>query len=139
MPDDLTLGELARNADRLEARLDRALKDLDDRLTALAARMVPSELWKSEHESLEASVQELRDDVREAVARIERTSLERMGVLTEKIDALGRRIAAHERAHAEGSAWSRSRTLTVIGIVVAAAATIAGAWIAAVLAAKGVH
>lgn len=139
MADDLTLGELARNQGRLESRLDRALKDLDDRLTALAARMVPAELWKAEHEALEGDVRELRDDVRDAVARIERTSLERMAVLTEKIETLGRRIAAHEEAHVAGHAWSRSKTLTVIGIVVTAAATIAGAWIAAVLTAKGVH
>lgn len=139
MADEPTLGELSRNLARLESRLERALKDSDDRLAALASKMVPAELWKAEHEALENDVRELRDDVREAVARIERTSLERMGVLTEKIDALGRRIGAHEKAHAAGSAWSRSRTLTVIGIVVAAAATIAGAWIAAVLTAKGVH
>lgn len=139
MPDEVTLGEVARNVARLEGRLDKSLKDLDDRLTALAAKMVPAELWKSEHEALEDDVRELRDDVRDAVARIEHTSLERMGVLTEKIDALGKRIGAHEKAHAVGSAWSRSRTLTVIGIIVAAAATIAGAWIAAVFAAKGVH
>lgn len=139
MGDDLTLGELARNLSRLEGRLDRALKDLDDRLTALAAKMVPSELWKAEHEALEKDVQELRDDVREAVGRIERTSLERMGVLNGRIDALGGKLDKHEKAHADGSAWSRSKTLTVIGIIVTAAATIGAAWIAAVLAAKGVH
>lgn len=139
MPEDLTLGELARNHDRLEKRLDRALKDLDDRLAALAARMVPAELWKSEHEALEKDVRELRDDVRDAVARIERTSLERMGVLTDKIEALSKRIGAHEKTHTDGSAWSRSKTLTAVGIIVGAIATIAGAWIAAVFAAKGVH
>ncbi len=139
MPDDLTLGELARNHARIDARLDRSLKDLDDRLAALAARMVPAELWKAEHEALEKDVQELRDDVRDVVTRIESTSLERMGVLTEKIEALGKRINAHEKAHTEKSAWSRSKTLTVIGIVVTAGATIVGAWVAAVLAAKGVH
>ncbi len=45
----------------------------------------------------------------------------------------------HEKSHQSTAAWSRSKTLTAIGIVVGAIATIAGAWIAAVLAAKGVH
>lgn len=139
MGDDLTLGELSRNHSRLEGRLDRALKDLDDRLTGIATKMVPAELWKAEHEALEKDVQELRDDVRETVARIERTSLERMGVLTEKIEALNKRIGAHEKTHTDGRAWSRNKTLTVVGIIVTAATTIGAAWIAAVLAAKGVH
>lgn len=139
MADEVTLGEIARNLADFKSDVRQSLKDGDNRVTDLASKMVPSELWKAEHEALEDDVQELRDDVREAVARIERTSLERMGVLTEKIDALGRRITTHEKAHAAGNAWSRSRTLTVIGIIVAAAATVIGAWIAAVLAAKGVH
>lgn len=139
MGDDLTLGELARNHTRLETRLDRALKDIDDRLAALAAKMVPAELWKAEHESLEREVRELRDDVREATGRIENTSLERMGVLNGRIDAIGKRISAHEKAHTDQRTWSRSRTLQVVGIAVAAAAAIAAAWVGAILAAKGVH
>ncbi len=139
MADEVTLGEIARNLADFKSDVRQSLKDGDNRVANLASKMVPSELWKAEHEALEDDVQELRDDVREAVARIERTSLERMGVLTEKIDALARRISAHEKAHAAGSAWSRSKTLTVIGIAVTAAATIAGAWIAAVITAKGVH
>lgn len=139
MAEDLTLGELSRNHARLEARLDRALKDIDDRLAALASKMVPAELWRAEHEALQRDVRELRDDVREATAKIEKTSLERMGVLREKIDALGKRLDGHEKRHTESGAWSRSKKLTVVGILVGAAATIAAAWLAAWLAAKGVH
>lgn len=139
MADEVTLGELARNLADFKSDVRQSLKDGDNRVANLASKMVPSELWRSEHEALEDDVQELRDDVRDAVARIERTSLERMGVLTEKIDAVAKRITDHESAHAAGSAWSRSKTLTVIGIAVGAIATVAGAWIAAVLTAKGVH
>ncbi len=143
MGDEMTLGELARTVNRLEARVERSLKDGDDRLAALASRMVPTDLWKAEHQALQDEVKRLRDEVREtlraAAAGWDKTSLERMGVLTGRIDALVGRITAHERLHADRGAWSRNRTLTAIGIAVTAAATIAGAWLAAVLAAKGVH
>lgn len=139
MADEVTLGELARTQAAFERRIEAALKAGDDRHADLAGKMVPTDLWKAEHEALEDDVKELRDDVREAVARIERTSLERRAVLDAKIDAVNKRIDAHEKAHAEKSAWSRSKTLTVIGIVVTAAAAIAAAWIGAIVAAKGVH
>jgi len=137
--EDRTLGELARNLADFKRDIRESLKNADDRHADLAGKMVPTSLWQAEHESLERDVAELRDDVRQAVERIERTSLERMGVLTEKIDKLDRRIGAHESAHRDSNAWSRSKTLTAIGIAVGAVATVAGAWIAAVLAAKGVH
>lgn len=139
MADDLTLGELARNLAEFKEGVRQSLKAGDDRHADLAGKMVPTDLWKAEHEALEDDVKELRDDVREAVARIERTSLERRAVLDTKIDAVNKRIDAHEKAHADKSAWSRSKTLTVIGIVVTAAAAIAAAWIGAIVAAKGVH
>lgn len=143
MPDDLTVGELSRRLDGIERRMEQAFKDSDDRHSKLAREMVPTDLWKAEHVALGDDVKELRDElraaIRDAAARIDRTSLERMAVLTEKIDALGRRISAHEKTHAAGNAWSRSKTLTVAGIIVTALATVLGAWIAAILTAKGVH
>lgn len=139
MADDLTLGELSRRLSAFERRIEGALKAGDDRHANLASKVVPTDLWKAEHEALQAEVKQLRDDIREAVARIERTSLERMGVLTARIDALGKRIDDHEKTHADTGAWSRSKKLAVIGILVGAAATIAAAWLAALLAAKGVH
>lgn len=143
MADDPTLGELARNLARIETHLDRALKNSDDRVANLARDMVPTELWKAEHQQLQDEVKSLRDELREAirdaVARVNTTSLERKAVLDGQIADLTKKLAGHEKAHAERSTWTRNRTLTTIGIIVGAAATIAGAWIAAVLAAKGVH
>lgn len=139
MSDDMTLGELARNQAAFERRVKADLKAVDDRHADLARKTVPTELWKAEHESLEADVQHLREDVHDAVARIERTSLERMGVLNGRIDTLATWQKSHDEAHANSSQWSRSKTLTVAGIIVTAIATVVGAWIAAVLAAKGVH
>ena len=131
----MTDGEIKRSF----ARIEQSLKNADDRHADLAGKMVPTTLWQAEHEALEKDLRELRDDVREAFARIERTSLERMGVLNERIDAIGKRITAHEKAHTDQRTWSRSRTLQVVGIAVAAAAAIAAAWVGALLAAKGVH
>lgn len=139
MPDDLTLGELARTQAAFERRVKADLKAVDDRHADLAGKMVPTDLWKAEHEALEADVQHLREDVHEAVDRIERTSLERMGVLNGRIDSLARWQRTHDETHASSSQWSRNKTLTVVGIIVTALATVVGAWIAAVLAAKGVH
>jgi hypothetical protein len=131
----MTDGEIKRSF----ARIEQSLKNADDRHADLAGKMVPTALWQAEHEALERNVAELRDDWRQAVDRAERTSLERRAVLDAKIDALVKRADEHEKAHAERSAWTRSRTLQAIGIAVTAAAAIAAAWIGAILAAKGVH
>lgn len=143
MADEQTLGEIARNLARLETRVEGALKNSDDRLANLAREMVPTALWKAEHQDLQDEVKQLRDEVREtirtAAAGWDKTSLERMGVLAGRIDAVAARISEHEKGHAEKGAWSRNRTLTTIGILVGAVASIAAAWIGAVLAAKGVH
>jgi len=131
----MTDGEIKRSF----ARIELSLKNADDRHADLAGKMVPTTLWQAEHKAIEKDLLELREDVRQAVERIERTSLERMGVLNDRIDAIGKRIAAHEKAHTDQRTWSRSRTLQVVGIAVAAAAAIAAAWVGAILAAKGVH
>lgn len=131
----MTDGEIKRSF----ARIEQSLKNADDRHADLAGKMVPTTLWQAEHKAIEKDLLELREDVRQAVERIERTSLERMGVLNDRIDAIGKRITAHEKAHTDQRTWSRSRTLQVVGIAVAAAAAIAAAWVGAILAAKGVH
>jgi chromosome segregation ATPase len=137
--DDLTLGELARSLADFKQSIRQSLKDGDNRLAELAGKMVPTDLWKAEHRALEEDVKHLEADVREAVARLERTSLERLGNLNTQLGAIRDAQKAHERAHRESSAWSRSKKLTVLGITVGAAATIAAAWLAALLAARGVH
>jgi hypothetical protein len=141
--DDPTPGEIARNQSRLESRVETALKNSDDRLADLASKMVPTELWKAEHQDLQREVKELRDELRKALRDAatgwDKTSLERMGVLNGRIDAVAARITEHEKGHAEKGAWSRNRTLTTIGILVTAVASIVAAWVGAVLAAKGVH
>lgn len=82
--DDLTPGEIRRSFDRIE----RALKDGDDRHATLASKMVPVDLWQSEHRSLEGRLQEHRDDTRAALDRVERTSQERRAALTQDITAV---------------------------------------------------
>lgn len=77
-------GEIRRSFDRVE----RALKDGDDRHAALAARMVPVDLWKSEHRTLESRLQEHRDGTREALERVERTAQERRAALAQEIAAV---------------------------------------------------
>lgn len=131
----MTDGEIKRNFERLE----RGQKDGDDRHAKLAAAMVPTTLWKAEHEALTDDVRELRDEVRETAKRVERTSLERMGVLTGKIEGLGKRQSAHERSHADDGNWSRNKKLAVAVALLGAAATLVAAWIAAALAAGGLH
>lgn len=139
MADDPTLGELARNLDRLERRMERTAKDADDRLTKTAADMVTAELSRTQHRALEEDIKHLDTDMRDGFARVERTSLERKAALDGQITALRKGQEAHARSHAEKASWSRSKTLTVVGITVGATATVAGAWIAALLAAGGVH
>lgn len=139
MADDLTLGELARNLADFKKDVRQSLKDSDNRVTDLASKMVPTDLWKAEHRALEDDVKHLETDVHDAVARIERTSLERLANLNDQLAAIRTAQAAHEKAHADQRTWSRSRTLQAIGIAVTAAAAIAAAWIGAIVAAKGVH
>lgn len=139
MADEVTLGELARNLADLKEGLRQSLKDGDNRVADLASKMVPTELWKAEHRALEEDVKHLEADVRDAVARLERTSLERLANLNGQLAAIRKAQAAHEAAHRESSAWSRKKTMGVIGIIVGAIASVVGAWIAAALAAGGVH
>lgn len=139
MADDLTLGELARNLADFKKDVRQSLKDSDNRVTDLASKMVPTDLWKAEHRALEDDVKHLETDVHDAVARIERTSLERLANLNDQLAAIRAAQAEHEKAHADQRTWSRSRTLQAIGIAVTAAAAIAAAWIGAIVAAKGVH
>src|SRR6185312_8965818 len=99
-------------------------------------------LWSAEHKALMDDVRHLADDWREATDRIERTSQERMATLRTEISGVRGEVAAvrkaqdqHAKAHESDRSWSRSKTLTVIAIVVGAAATLVGAYIAAFAAA----
>lgn len=132
MADDLTLGELARNLTDLKSDMRQSLKDSDDRHAALAGKMVPAELWRAEHEALE-------NYVRDGFDRIERTSLERKAAIEGQIGAVRKAQAAHEKAHTDNRAWTRSRTWQAVGIAAGAVAAIVAAWIGAIAAAKGVH
>lgn len=70
MPDDdpLTPGELRRAIARLEAE-DRAHAD---RLTALAAEMLPVKLWDAEHRALGDQLRRHERESAERVGRLER-------------------------------------------------------------------
>lgn len=138
MADDMTPGEVRRTLERIERAQREANKAIDDRLANLAQQMVPATLWASEHKALADDVKHLETDCREAFDRVERTSQERKRALEADIAAVRKTVADHQAEHRDHNSWSRSKTLTVIAIVVGACATLAGAWIAAVLASKGV-
>lgn len=138
MADDMTPGEVQRTLERIERAQRDAHKAIDDRIANLAQQMVPASLWQSEHKALADDVKHLEADCREGFDRVERVSQERKKGLETEITAVRKSVADHQTEHRENSSWSRSKTLTVIAIVVGACATLAGAWIAAVLASKGV-
>jgi chromosome segregation ATPase len=139
MADDMTPGEIRRSIDRIEGSQREAHKAIDDRLAEVARKSVPVELWQSEQKALADDVKHLESDFRDAVDRIERTSQERMTTLRGEIGTVRKAQADHVKEHKDSGAWSRSRTLTVIAIVVGATATLAAAWIAAFAAAGGVR
>lgn len=145
MSEDMTPGEMRRSLERLERSQQDGQRAVDDRLTKLAAEMVPTSLWQAEHKSLGDDVRHLGDDVREATERIEKTSQERMATLRTEIAGVRGEVAAvrkaqeqHVKAHEADRSWSRSKTLTVVAAAIAAAATLIGAYIAAFAAAGGV-
>lgn len=138
MADDLTPGEIRRAIERLEQAQKDSNKASDDRVANLAQQMVPAALWAAEHKALVDDVKHLETDVHEGFDRVERISVERRTVLEADITKIRKGLEGHEKTHRDDHQWSRSKTMTVIAIAVGAAATLAGAWIAAVLASKGV-
>ena len=139
MADDMTPGEIRRTLERLEQQQKAAHRASDDRLANLAQQMVPAALFGVEHKALGDEVKHLAEDVREGFARVEKAMDTRFAATATQIAAVVKAQEDHEEAHQDRAQWSRNKTLTVIGIVVTAVATIAAAWIAAVLAAKGVR
>jgi predicted nuclease with TOPRIM domain len=144
--DEMSPGEIRRTLERMDRAQHDSQRAVDDRITKLATEMVPTSLWSAEHKALMDDVRHLADDWREATDRIERTSQERMATLRTEISGVRGEVAAvrkaqdqHAKAHESDRSWSRSKTLTVIAIVVGAAATLVGAYIAAFAAAGGVR
>ena len=145
MADDFTPGEFRRALDRLEQAQRDGQRAVDDRITKLAGDMLRTEVWTAEHKALVDDVRHLEADMVAATARIEATSQERMATLRSETKAVRADVAAvraaqadHIKQHETDNSWSRSKTLTIIGIIAAASATIIGAWIAAFAAAGGV-
>lgn len=139
MADDLTLGELARNVERLE----RAHQQL-------ATDTVPAKLWAAQHKSLE---DDLAEHVRQAV--IDRERLERELADLRKTherdtktlrDALEKEIeqarrenkAQVEALKAEREKRSEFTWQRALGVLTVAAA-LAGVIVAALAASKGIH
>lgn len=139
MADDLTLGELARNVERLE----RAHQQL-------ATDTVPAKLWAAQHKSLE---DDLAEHVRQAV--IDRERLERELADLRKTherdtktlrDALEKEIeqarrenkAQVEALKAEREKRSEFTWQRAVGLLTAAVA-LAGVIVAALAASKGIH
>jgi hypothetical protein len=137
--DDMTPGEIRRSLDRLEQSQRDAQRAVDDRLTKLAADMMPTTLWASEHKALSDDVKHLEADFHEAVDRVERTSQERMATLRNEIKTVRVAQDNHAKSHEADHSWSRSKTLTVIAVTIGAAATLIAAYIATFAAAGGVR
>lgn len=142
----MTPGEIRRTFERIERQQQEGQRAVDDRITRLAADSVPTVLWASEHKAVLDDVQHNAEDMRQGFDRVEKTSLERVAALRTEIAGVRGEVAAvrkglgeHNKKHETDNSWSRSKWLTIIGIVVAASATIVGAWIAAAAAAGGVR
>lgn len=128
MAEEMTPGEIRRSIERIE------------REQATNAReMVPAKLYETAHQALIDRLGRHEQDARDAQDRLERDVDKRFVAAAKEIAALAKAFEDHEEAHQDRASWSRSKTLTVITTILLAAATIAGAWIAAVLASKGVH
>lgn len=139
MADDPTPGELARNLEDLKRDVRESLKDGDNRLAKLASEKVSTDLWLAEQRADRERIARQEDSARETAARIERTAQERLTMLTGQIADVREAQEAHEKSHTDNTSWSRSKKLAVAVAFLGAAATIAAAWIAAALAAGGVH
>lgn len=135
MGDEMTPGEIRRTFDRVEA----AQRATNDRLTDLASKVVPTDLWAAEHRALTDQLRHVERDAAEARERIEKLSSERLATVTREIGEVRKALREHEQEHEDDEAWSRKKILAAVGIAVGAAATLAAAWITAVLAARGVH
>lgn len=149
MADEPTLGELGRRMDRFE----RDQRATDDRITGLAKSMVPADLWASEHKALQDDVKHLETDVNEALARVEKTSLERRAALSARDDDLAKAIEQArgefrsalkalrtdlDQKAAKRGEWSRQLKITVFTVAGGLLAALLGAWVTALLTAKGI-
>jgi hypothetical protein len=139
MPDDMTPGEVRRTLERIEQTQKDSNRAHDDRISELARKAVPAELWAAEQKNITERIEHGEHDHAEALTRLEDRSLERFTTVQNELAAIRGDLRDHEQLHKDSTAWSRNRVLTTIGIAVTAIATLAGAWIAAVIAAKGVH
>jgi hypothetical protein len=132
-------GEIRRTLERIERQHSDAQRAMDDRLTKLAADMVPTALWASQHQAVVEDVRHNEADMREAMTRAEATAQERMATLRGEVASVRKGLSDHNKRHETDTSWSRSKRLTVAAIVVGATATLIGAWIAAFAAAGGVR
>lgn len=143
MADELTNGEIRRWLERIEARVTEGQRATDDRLTNLAKSMVPADLWAAEHRAVVDDVKHLQTDTTDALARVEKTSLERRAALTARDDDLEKKIEALRKSIDQKAnkrtEWSRQLKITVFTVGGALLAALLGAWVTALLTAKGIR
>lgn len=65
MADEMTPGEIRRTLERMEREHREDQRATDDRITKLAADMVPTTLWASEHRALKDDVDEVKTDLKD--------------------------------------------------------------------------
>lgn len=147
MADEVTLGELHRRLARLETQLETGQRARDDRLANLASQMVPTALWQAEHKSLQDDLTEHvrqagidRDRVERAIADAAKRHERDLKALRDDTD---KQIAGlrHELAQkaAKRTEWSRQVKIAVFGMGGAVLAALLGAWVTALLTAKGIR
>lgn len=149
MADDITLGELGRRI----ARVERDVAET-------ARAMVPAGVYDTAHRALEDTVERLGASTAESLARVERTSLERRKALQDRDEELARAITELRDEHrrdvkavreeikalsvaldqkaAKRTEWSRQLKVTVFSVGGAVLAALLGAWVTALLTAKGI-
>lgn len=139
MGDDLTLGELARNVERL----DKAQRQL-------ATDSVPAKLYETAHQALQKTLADHisqsgvdRDRIERAVADLRKAHERDVKALREDLDKEVEQARAENRAQIAALKAEREKryefTWTkAIGLLTAAAA-LAGVIVAALAASKGIH
>jgi hypothetical protein len=124
--DDLTHGEIARTLRRIEREQYAAQRAVDDRITKLAADMVPTSLWASEHRSLKEDVDDVKKDMDAGFARIEAAATERHKATGREIAALKTDIKAIREEREKKTAATWQITIALIAALAAVALVIEG-------------
>ena len=102
MADDPTLGELWRRQHDHEERSERAHAAIDSRMTEVATKAVPLDVWQQKEAARDAELQVIRDDVKEVRDRPAMTLGKWIAVIGVVIAFLGLVVTAWAAAKGAG-------------------------------------